>query len=169
MGYAAVRPLVVRGIGYVRDHCGVKAFTSHGFGQVVHDKGAVLLVGKCLDIIMDIREVCTFMRDYHDAGIHSLLENRFQGFGVDRHHADRINALCDEVLYKLCLQRCVDFSGTLLVRVDPVLLCIRIHAGFHVNEPGIRGVLWYDYDFPVLLFCKACAQHREEKQRAQDQ
>ena len=84
------------------------------------------------------------MGDDDDACVHGLLEDGFDGAGVDGDDADGVNALGDEVLDDLGLHGGVGFSGALLEDVHARVRGVLVDARFHADEPRVSGVLGDD-------------------------
>ena len=148
----------------MRDHRGVDALAAHGLREVLHDEGAVSGVVERLDVVIDIDQGRALVGDDHDAGGAGLLKHRLQGLGIDRHHADGVHALRDQVLHQLGLQGGVDLGGASLIdRVFGMRLGILIDADLHAHEPGIRGVLGDDDDLPALGKGRDAGEHQQDR------
>ena len=91
------------------------------------------------------------MGDDDDACVHGLLEDGFDGTRVDGDHADRVDALGDEVLDDLGLHGGVGFSGALLEDVYARVRGVLVDARFHTDKPRVGGVLGDDGDRVVAV------------------
>ena len=80
-----------------------------------------------------------------------MLEDGFNGTGIDGDHADRVDALGDEVLDDLGLHGGVGFSGALLEDVHARVRGVLVDARFHADEPRVGGVLGDDGDRVVTV------------------
>ena len=91
------------------------------------------------------------MSDDNDPSILRFFQSGVHGFDINRNNADGINALCDQVLYLLCLGNGIDRAGIYLVAVHTGIGCELINTGLHTDEPGVGGILRHNCNFPALV------------------
>src|SRR5262249_40034396 len=106
----------------------------------------------------------TFMRDHFDSGGLSALQHRLAYLHIERHQANHVNLLGDEVFEQFDLLRRIDVRGAYHRRIDAEILRAFLNPFFNGVKP--RNARDLDYRDHFLLSLgkgkawKAGAGHR---------